>query len=57
MDALMRALAFFVLVRCETGGRGDAAFVGDTLYVREGDETKKVESAPAIANVVSRFNK
>lgn len=34
-----------------------ASFVGDTLYVREGDETKKVESAPAIANVVSRFNK
>jgi hypothetical protein len=34
-----------------------ASFLGDTLYVREGDETKKVESAPLIANVVGRFNK
>lgn len=32
------------------------SFVGETLYVREGDETKQVVSAPEVANVVSRFS-
>ncbi len=32
-----------------------ASFVGQTMYVREGDDTVEVKSAPDVANVVARF--
>jgi Protein of unknown function DUF262 len=31
------------------------SFVGDTMYMREGDETKEVLTAPQVANVANRF--